>query len=471
MVFTLLYILIAVGGLGLVSSLIWVKINFNWLQNIAGLMIFSLPFERIPSLETAFGPIRVGHVLALIFWYVFALLWFKRDNRLLKVKLNPEPFFIIGFIVTSLLSIFDITNQARFLTSILAVFISFTLVFAISHFASDVWIWFKRVAYLYIGLIGFSIYQLIGDLAGLPGTLTGVKQIFQSHVFGFPRVHTTFNEPSYFANALFLGIFMYLAFLISNTEVFRDKLGVMHYNKRIKYLFTILGLVSAFILTLAKSSWILAPFFVVFIIYLTLNGSLFPFKKSSLILGAICLALLLVGANIAFPAQISKSLGFFTETTDGTSATAFERTRNLNSSLDLINENPIIGSGPGQFGTKAQQYIEFNNVSEYNLEAKETEKLIVFNMYTEVWAEYGLLPLLCILGLFGYSIIKNFVLYQRLGDRRNPYQLMRVVLGFYLIVSMIQWNFISPLYINPIFICLGMMIYLNNKTKLTPYED
>jgi O-antigen ligase len=475
MIMLLIYGLIAVSFIGITTLFLWNKISFSWLTYTSGLMIFSLPFERIPSLETPFGPIRVGHILALFFWYFLIVLWIKKDSQLLATKFKSEMLFLVGFLLTGLMSVFSISNSSRFITSIIAVTISFTIVFAISHFATNMWQWITKIAYLFIGLVIFTFYQLIGDLGGIPAMFTGMKLIFQSHVFGFPRVHTTFNEPSYFANALFLGIFLFLALLIANKSIFssdffQKRLSIFH-SQRLFYFFVILGLVASFVLTIAKSAWILSPIFFVFVGLLLFNQTLVPFKKIYVILGSCFVLLLMTAGYYAFPAQIDSSLGSLFQTTEGQSATAFERNRNLNSALELIKNDPITGVGPGQFGTKAQPIIAYDNESDFALDDQDTSKLIVFNMYAEVWAEYGLLPLLSIVGLFLYAILRNFWLYFRFQNPQHPDQLMRVSLGFYLVVSMIQWNFISPLYINPIFIILGVIIYLNHKIELTQYAS
>lgn len=465
--------LLLISCITIFGKVFWNKISITWLQNITFLLVCSFPFERIPSIETALGPIRIGHILVLIGWLIFGLLWVKKDLQFFKIRLAPEMALVGGFFLFSLTSFFEIANQSRFITSIVAVLISFSYLFFITHFGERIWAGFKWILYLFIFQIIFTFYQLIGDLAGLPGSLTGVKLIFQSHVFGFPRVHTTFNEPSYFANALFFGLFGFVFLTLSKINIFSGISALRFEILKNKFLYfyvlIIFGLLSAFALTVAKSAWILLPILLPFIAIMYILKIPQRFSGRAKIGFFSAIILICFGITLLFPTQVNNTLFSLFSTTEGTSATAFERSRNFDSAVELIENSPLIGIGPGQFGTKAQEILAYNNSSVYDLDVKNTEKLIVFNMYPEVWLEYGFVSFALLIFLLGFTLYKNFSLFLHLKNFTHPDQIMRFVVGFYFLTSLIQWNFISPLYINPIFVALGMLMYLNQKNSLTHY--
>jgi O-Antigen ligase len=464
--------------------IIWKRSNLGWLNSIAALIIFSYPFERIPSLDTALGTLKLGHLLVGGGFALMGILWLKRDPDFMKTKIHPMTLVLAAFFLLSLPSLVFVSNQSRLLTTLLATLISFGAVFLVLHFTTNIWGKFKILSFISIGILAFSGFQFFGDLIGLPIYFTGIKPIFQSNVFGIPRVHATFNEPAYFANALFLFILMFFLYSVFEKNIFKAEsatqiktkatnvlgqigsLAQVHYQ--FVYVMLLLIMLTLFALTIAKSAWLIAPVVLlpVFLLAFFKYNVKYVVGWVSLVsfIGISLFGIILSSSPSLQSIVVDNIFHHLSETLDGRTATAKERSLYLDSAIELLPKNIITGIGPGQFGTAANKMI-LAGTEDTLAGVKDTSDIITFNVYAEVWLEYGLLSFLSFLSLFGYAIWSNFrASFSRLGQRGET-QLMRLVLGFYLVASLLQWFYISPIYINPIFIALGMLLHLDYRQK------
>lgn len=465
-------ILMIVTAVLIFTKIYWAKISYEWLERTSFLLAISFPFERIPSLETAVGPIRLAMVLVGVSLYLILMLLFKKDPRLLSTRITNEVILVLLFFVAGSLSFWGVTNFTRFIVSYLGILISFSTALIIGLFLGNRW-WkaLKTILFLFVILIVFSTYQFLGDLAGLPGNFTGMKDLFMSHVFGLPRIHATFNEPAYFANALFLGLFGFLFLSVSDLNLIPVQKGRnlvfsiinhLHKNFRTTYFVIFLVLLILFLATLAKSAWLILPITLLpalIIVFRSKNFHLLVFPISLVALVTLFAGFWFNYNNPQFIYSVSNNI---VETISGNSATAVERSSFLDASLEVLPAHIISGIGSGQFGTYAKDVILYNITGTNASQLEETEKLIVFNVYAEVWLEQGLIPFLLFLALFIMSVCRGIKSLFRSNDLFSAYNFGVMVLVFYLISSMLQWNFISPLYINPIFVALGLLIYANN---------
>ena len=462
--------------------------SYFWWLNFGALFLSVLFFfERIPSFETALGPIRLSHVLVPFLIVLITVGLYQKRSQIQSLKIPLELICLAVFVLTGVLSFFNITNLARFYSASLGLFLCFGSTILLSVIKLDYQKLIRLYFWLFVALIIFSFYQFAGDMLGLPSLVTGVKDIFQKNVFGTPRIHGTYNEPAYFANALFLGIFLFLFLPLSKinliTSFKSSNKFLVFIQKHFNYISLILSFLCLvlFILSLAKSAWVLLP--VIFLIAVPFLMKFDFFKQFKLLFsGLLFLVILALGLlGVSNPAILDNIWTQFVGTFDGQTSTAIERKSYSAAAFELINEKAgVIGIGPGQFGTNARDNIVYHlwpaniPINDYvePFEKPEifnnyqTDKTITFNVYLEVWLEYGLISLISLLALF-ISVI-GVSIYQTWNLKKTNFtqiQAFQISLTLYLIASLMQWSFISPVYISPIFIALGLLININHNNR------
>jgi O-antigen ligase len=454
-----------------------IKNNFN-INSVFNFFVLLLAstffFERIPSIESPLGPIRMYNIVIPLIFGLLILLILSKKIDLKSYSIPYESLVLILFLVLSTLGFKFVINDNRFLAAYLSLIFCACSCILLSIFKIEPIKILRLFVILFIGQFVFSAYQFIGDkYLLLPPELTGIKPLFQSNVFGIPRVHNTYNEPAYYANALFLAIFLFLFLSFSKVNVFGK------YIKYYKTTYFVLFLVSVliFILTLAKSAWLILPLpllVAIFGLFVSINNRLIK----TLFLGTLVLVCLGFGLSTRLaPGVVNNISSQFIDTAEGNSATSIERTAYSNAALELIPQYLFTGIGPGQFGTYAKSIILNNlypgdvpvsngyfvtkpNVNYLNV--IETEKNIVFNVYLEVLLEYGLLAFVSYILFLLLTITKTLKKLYSNALELDETNVLRLALLFYIICSLGQFVFISPVYINPFFVAVGLLISLNN---------
>src|SRR6476469_9328732 len=93
------------------AVLVWRKISLAWLSLVAELIIYSYPFERIPSLLTPFGPLRIGQVLTALGFAFLVILVLKKDAALARLKFHSKALWMLLFFAFSLPSMLYVLNE------------------------------------------------------------------------------------------------------------------------------------------------------------------------------------------------------------------------------------------------------------------------------------------------------------------------------------------------------------------------
>lgn len=465
----LLLSLITVLAIWCISIVLWQRVTLKWLEHLSSLLVLSLPFERIPSLETSFGTLKISHILVALACYVFALLFVKKDAGLYKKKVHPIALGVLLFYMFSVPSIYYILDFGEFLSVFVATSLSFLTLLFLTHFLADSWKTSWMLFQIGVWVIAFSLYQFVADMIGLPGRVSGVKHLFQKHVFGFPRIHATFNEPSYFGNVLFLFFSGHLIALAKNFDLTK-------YNKRIipewtsKYpqTFNILMLsiiLLCFGISVAKSAWIVAPIFGLLVLITVVSRATFSRYIVRLVSSISAVFFTLITIFTVIPGTpLNTTFLHLLGTFQGETASFQERDAYLSGAVDGIRSFPVTGIGAGQFGTFGLDHIN-NRLAELGVqEVESTKEVIVFNVYAEVLLEYGLISFVIFLFIFGWPVyfaLKNTI--NKPFNKLRKHELLLLIFGLYLVASIAQWNFISPLYINPIFIAAGIIYNIHYK--------
>jgi O-antigen ligase len=441
---------------GIVSILLLPKIQVSWLQKISQLIILSLPFERIPSLEIAGVSVRFSQIFVLIGMYFFALLFLKKDRILLAIKVNKINYFLIAFLVVSIPSYFAIVSIGKFLTSMIATLLVFGAAFLIANFEENPLMRLKELCVVIFFVTIFGAYQFVGDLIGVPFSLTGLRPQYTKIVFGIPRVQATALEPLYFAGMLYLPIFCSLFFDFIKLRImpnFRNKILRMTTNNSSLFVFFSL----LFIATYSKASILILIISLVLIASVSLwFGRNLLTKKIvgffSFLIGVLTLAIAFIPK---FARIFSVIIEFFYYTIIGKGVSATERLDFIDAFGRLIWKNPILGIGPGQFGIRALNYLPiYKFLGDYTA--------IVNNVYFEIWLEFGLVAIIVFLYMLGFYLFVNFRKIIRTSKFSSATNITRLVLVLALLCYCIQWLTFSPIFIMPIFIILGLLASLDN---------
>lgn len=186
------------------------------------LVIFTLPFERIPTLEATFGSSQFTIKLSLIFGLSLIanliLGWLKNSpqksiQRIPSNCYRQHPVLLAPILLTlySLLSYFWVGNKAYWLHANIVQGFVIILFYAVLMTVQGsknrkqlVDLALKTVLISSGVVIIFGLFQWAGDLGGLSSNLTQIRPEYTAERLGLPRIHSTFLEPLYFGLFLLL---------------------------------------------------------------------------------------------------------------------------------------------------------------------------------------------------------------------------------------------------------------------------
>ncbi len=405
--------------------------------------LFSLPFERIPSVVVGGATLRISQVMlaALLVAYVGS----KLASRQFKLKLSPYFYPYALFIVALLASFTNMISLSRGI-----------LVFAFILFTSlTIWVvpaYLTSVKTLIVGLKSlfvstllisvFGVYQFLGDIVGIPYQVTGLRELYTKRVFGFPRVHATALEPLYLANFLIIPLSLTFALFIRRIKLFTTKY----------YLLLILlpGLI--FILTLSRGGYLgLAASLLVVML-----GSLFWMLRPHVVLAGLSVVFILTIAVAGLANFSSIGQRAWEEVTRHfvdvqQDASALHRLESYVVAEQAYQTFPITGVGLGNFGPYAANYPGALPIHGW---------AIVNNEPLELLAETGWFGLLSFVLLLVVLLVRSVTAFFAAKDQ----MLRAVMLGLIaaIVGVLVQYQFFSTLYIMHIWTLFGLAIAVQN---------
>lgn len=411
---------------------------------------FLLPFERIGAFELGSFTVRGSQIFAL----VTILSWlaeFLTKKKNLQAK-NPLIIPLCFFLGVSALSLIGAVNLSRGV-SVLA-FEIFVMLFSlvIPDLLRDK----KNLQKVIVALVLacfltslFGFYQFLGDMAGLPKEITGLREHYTKSVFGFPRIQSTAAEPLYFANFLLIPISILLALFVRRAE---DKS-----RERENFLLRPPGIV--FILSLAVINLILtvsrgAYIALAVVLFLTFLVFFKYFLSPKRLIPLILVGLVAVFAVVKM-VGLDRRQGletFIEHSTDFSTGVAVkERLTTYDQAINLINRSPYFGVGVGNFGPAVAQNPNL---------MPQDGWLIVNNLYLEIWAERG------IFGLFFFGVLVLFLVTRSLKallfgeDKYLKTLLMGLLIAF--IAILVQYNTFSILFFFHFWFLIGLTVAVQN---------
>lgn len=445
--------------------LIFKNPELGWL-----LIIFFLPFERIPAYELGGVDIRINTLLGFLtlFAWVLALMFnpkkFSAKGRPAsgwKVQSNILSIPLSIFVIALLLSL---TQAMAFSRSVsVLVFIIFTIFLSI--LATNM-IYSKEslrktflVLFLSSFIVGvFGLFQFGGDVIGLPQSITLLKKGYESSIFGFPRVQAFSMEPLYLANYLLIPIGVGLALFFNRVNIFRksDVGGRKSEGSRNWWLVGLLALLLLiFILTVSRGGYfgLVGTFLVLGIL---LFKKLFTWRN--ILIGIVTIAVLVYGVSFALSKGETRAMGEFLghiqlkDLTEGESIQGrlIDFKRGLNA-WQSTRQSIYFGIGLANYGPWVASYADVPPIGGWK---------IINNQYIELLAETGLTGLIAYGLLLIVLIFRTFI---ALKYARDIF-LKSVLIGLFaaLVGVLIQYNFMSTLYIIHIWILIGMLVGVQN---------
>lgn len=407
------------------------------------LITFFLPFERIGTLELASFTIKINHIFGLITitaWFLAMLI--KKEVRFKKM---PIIIPLLFFLLVNLLSFTQAVNLFRagtvFIFTLLAVLISL----AVTNLVTTRKKLSKLIIVLFLSafvVTAFGLFQFAGDLMGLPSSVTGLRDLYTSKIFGFPRVHSTALEPLYFANYLLVPLSLALSLLFGKI-------------KKIRWFWLLVIIILSltnFILALSRAAYIALAFSVLIIILYHLKH-LFSLKRIIYFL-IVVLAVYFIFIRVFnltgdftlyFDKFIKQATGIFT----GASYT--DRADTMNQAWAMFKTHPYLGVGTGNFGPQAAWYP---------LVTPDKGWLIVNSEFLEIMAETGIFGLMSFLLVLLILFIKSIEAIRKAQDSYLKAVMIGLLAAF--IGVIIQYQTFSILYIIHIWFLFGLMMAVQN---------
>lgn len=244
--------------------------------------------------------------------------------------------------------------------------------------------------------VGFAFFQYVGDLIGLPTTVTHLIYNYSSHgTYAFPRVHSFAREPLLLANFLLLPIGILLF------EQFAKPTGI----SRFKRLLLLLSL-AIFWTTVARGAFLGLVIACIFVGYALRKQKAELISMVKVILISIALAFCLI--LVAGISRGKNDVGTFSHHALELNDKSFtNRTHLWPNSLKALQKNVLLGLGPGN----SREFLDPSAAKN----AVPNTKLPVFNnTFLTFMAEQGILgiflitPLVVFCGIIGFKAFTKY---------------------------------------------------------------
>lgn len=434
------------GSIGVILLIIILVILFKLIikNPLLGVLLvaFTLPFERIPTYSLGGMTLKIDQLFAGITIIVLLLkILFERK----KIQPYPIGWSIAAFLLVCFASVLNAVDKTRalsvFIFTIFMVGVSYLVVNIVDSKEKLISVIKTLFLSAFIVCI-FGLYQFLGDVAGLPITLTGLKDIYTKAIMGFPRIQAFSMEPLYLANFLFISLGLALGlFIFKNNKVIKNS-----------WLISLIVLILVIIvLGISRGAYVALAAMILFFIlffakrFLTVRNIII-FVASIIIIGGAAYGFLKISNPDALDSFISHAK---VEDTGGESVQ--KRLTDYEKAINYWQESPVIGIGPGNFGPRDQDYPGVSQTGGWD---------IVNNEYLEILCETGILGSIFFVIVLLILLIRSIIAYKKCQDPT----LKAVLIGLFgtYIAVLVQYNFFSTLYIMHIWFLIGLMIVVQN---------
>lgn len=425
-------------------------------------LIFVLPFERIPSIEAGGLTIKLSLLVGM------ALILVGLKNTLSSFK-GMDHFMRLPrvFLEYSILSVIWVENMGYWFKANLVIGFCIILFYTVISFVNNsrdrerlVNLVLKTILLSAGVVMAFGFFQWLGNLVGLPGSLTAIRPEYTADKLGLPRMHSVLLEPLYF------GLYLLLPLGI----LWADRAGVV-----IKNFYARFGLIAliylSIVLSLARGAIVASAGIGLVGFFYNLPKLKHQLNKNSALTSAgtlVVLTALLVGTvNILgkqgtdedhlYERGFSTIIGHLETIKPWGSKEDAEDQNSINSRDEARSEgweiitkskdNFIVGVGAGQYGPNINPGLS----PPKGLEATSNFMLL------DVWVEYGLLGLTLLTTFLAWIFLG---ILRAKGSRTGLSDSERVLvtgLGLYLIGSLIQSITFGELAITHLWVMLALL--------------
>lgn len=409
-------------------------------------IVFFLPFERFPTYEIAGINLKINTVLGFIVLIAWILaLVFNQKRWKLQSNFLAAPIGL--FILAILLSLTQAINLER--AYIVAGFVIFTILLSILgiNLISSKEDLQKVIKVLFISALvagSFGLFQFAGDIVGLPNSITLLKQGYDSRVFGFPRIQAFSMEPLYFADFLFMPIYLGLAYFFGQAKNF-------FINRWLIIGLTALLLLNL-VLTVSRGAYLgFAVGF--FVLGFLMFKKVFTWKN--IFIGIATLAI--VGYSVAFAlskgdARATNEFVKHVLVSDYSAGESVQgRLTAFGQAQQIFEQNPVLGIGIGNYGP---------HVLGYPASTPKQGWPIVNNEYFEIMAETGLVGILSFALILVLLIWRSLLAVVKAKDEFLRLTMIALLAAFSGVL--IQYASFSTLYIMHIWVLIGLMVVTQN---------
>lgn len=417
---------------------------------LTALLVFLLPFERIPSINVFSVTLRASQfvALALIIVSIGPIIDFYRSKpRLPKLLL---PAFLFSYFLSALMA----TDIKRAMT--ITIFTVFVALMASAIAATirprDLSLLEKALFITTAIVIAFGFYQYLGDVFGLSASLTGLRPIYTKEIFGFPRIQSTALEPLFYGSFLLIPYLILLAKRLLYAKSFSKYHGVLF-----------LLVITQLFLTVSRGA-IYAGIVATIVLLVGLGIQ----KKIQLYMGIRLIGYIVIGAGLALiltwlptyfvkqpevgGAQKTEKLLKQTSNFDSQD----DRVRNRQLAIDAFKTTPVFGIGPGNFSNYAvSRYPAYSQVAPVS----------VNNEPLELAAEAGVIGFSLFVLYVGWTYVMVFGRYLKrsFNNEHAAYWVPAVLV--YMIALAIQYQTFSTLYVMHVWVIIGLLIAFSGQHK------
>lgn len=428
-------LLLVIAGVGAVVAAFVLRSPFTGLL----LLTFFLPFERIGAYETSAGTIRLSQLFLLVTLLAWVLALLQR--KLLSRK-NPLLVPMLCFFAVNVLGLTQAPNLHYSLEVLLL--IAFTMCASLvvpqlvtSSAKAERIVRILLLSALLVSM--FGVFQFLGDLVGLPSSVTGLRELYTKTVFGFPRIQSTALEPLYFANYLLIPLSVTFALFLYRKSAFPSWM-----------LFGMLVLFGAdLLLTVSRGGYAAMAVSLFIITLLSLREFFRPRVIVPVVVGVV-FVLFAVTKFLSVGDTARLNLDVFTQhIRDVFSGPSYqERVDTIDRAQSAFWHSPWIGIGPGSFGPFVANDPSLKPDSGW---------LIVNNEPLELLAETGVLGFLSILTLVFLLVLRSIRALRKAAGQQSTLAAIHLGLFGAMLGVIVQYQTFSVLYIMHIWFLVGLL--------------
>ncbi|MBI3957046.1 MAG: O-antigen ligase family protein [Candidatus Kerfeldbacteria bacterium] len=421
-------------------------------------VIFFLPLERIGAYESSIGTIRISQVIALVTLVIWGLRVLLRPvpseastrpaahNNLTRPhrarrRPNPVVYPLAAFLAIGVLGLSRSPNLSYSVVTLLLTAFTIGVGMLVPQLITTRRQLTAAVKVLLVSAVLvslFGLFQFLGDMAGLPPTVTGLRDLYTKEVFGFPRVQSTAHEPLYFANYLLLPLGLVYALILAKRSPVPPWI-----------LFGAFAIVAVnLVLTVSRGGYLGAGALLLLMTVLAIRDVIKPRVLVPLAIGA-----LVAGAIVLQALRFDDATGLNLETYTAHIQNVFfgasynERVETFEQAKAALWLSPLIGIGPGSFGPLVAQTPFTKPVDGWR---------IVNNESLELLTEYGVLGALAMLVAIVMLLLRTIKALARDRDPTSRYLLLGLLGSC--IGILVQYQTFSTLYIMHVWVAVGLLI-------------